>query len=60
MRTKLPLKISINLSRIKYNSQPIADNNLDISQSLRATRIPLLIDCMFRLSEYKNKQIIFK
>lgn len=60
MRTKLPFKISNKLLQIKYNSQPIADNNLDIKQSMIDTRIPLLIVCVFSVSVKKNKQIIFK
>lgn len=60
MRTKLPFKISNKLLRIKYNSQPNADNNLDIKQSMIDTRIPLLIVCVFSVSVKKNKQIIFK
>ena len=60
MRTKLPFKISNKLLRIKYNSQPNADNNLDIKQSMIDTRIPLLIVSVFSVSVKKNKQIIFK
>lgn len=55
MNTKLLFKISNKLLQIKYNSQPIADNNLDIKQSMIDTRIPLLLVCVFSVSVKKNK-----
>jgi hypothetical protein len=43
MDAKLPLMLAYNFRLIKYNSQPIADNNFILKQSMEYTRIPLLL-----------------